>query len=293
MYIYGRAALLNPRIQKPQRDLVLNPIGVDRVHNVNPHRFSCRRELVSPLSIAHLECWLTFDLFDRSFEPLPGRDQPKRDRVQHNYTNGDDRVIECLRVDGVGLREDEDDRDKAYPQHCNGRNRVGELSKMEGSPHKVLAVPESEGNRNTIRDVQPDGRDTVKPGTVKYRPKLGWLISYLVAAANATLLPKLGSPRMKDSVQASQTVLMGDLVLGSTLWKNLCPGIPPSRAKAYIIRELDVMENMLAQGKLSATALHGDVETTHPQKYMHPTTITIKTMAPLWPTVSRKIWVTG
>jgi hypothetical protein len=61
--------------------------------------------------------------------------------------------------------------------------------------------------------------------------------------------PKLGSPRMKDSVQASQTVLMGDLVLGSTLWKNLCPGIPPSRAKAYIMRELDVTENTLMRGK--------------------------------------------
>ena len=72
------------------------------------------------------------------------------------------------------------------------------------------------------------------------------MISYLVAAENATLLPKLGSPKMKDNVQASQTVLMGDLVLASTLWKNLCPGIPPSRAKAYIIRELDVIEKTLA-----------------------------------------------
>ena len=98
---------------------------------------------------------------------------------------------------------------------------------------------------------------------------------------------------MKDNVQASQTVLMGDLVLGSTLWKNLCPGIPSSRAKAYIIRELDVIENVLARDKLSAIKSREDVEVTHPQKYMHPMTITIKTMAPLGPTVSRKIWVTG
>ena len=54
---------------------------------------------------------------------------------------------------------------------------------------------------------------------------------------------------MKDKVQASQTVLMGDLVFGSTLWKNLCPGIPPSRAKAYIMRELDVTENTLVRGE--------------------------------------------
>jgi len=63
---------------------------------------------------------------------------------------------------------------------------------------------------------------------------------------------------MKDNVQASQTVLMGDLVFGSTLWKNLCPGIPPSRAKAYIIRELDVIENTLARcGLLAATKSRG------------------------------------
>jgi hypothetical protein len=65
-----------------------------------------------------------------------------------------------------------------------------------------------------------------------------------VAAENATLLPTLGKPRMKDSVQASQTVRTGLLRLRSTLLKKLCPGIPPSLAKAYIIRELDVIENV-------------------------------------------------
>ena len=37
---------------------------------------------------------------------------------------------------------------------------------------------------------------------------------------------------------------MGDLRLPSTLWKNLCPGIPPSRENAYIMRLLEVMENV-------------------------------------------------
>ena len=37
---------------------------------------------------------------------------------------------------------------------------------------------------------------------------------------------------------------MGDLCLTSTLWKNVCPGIPPSRAKAYIIRLFEVIENV-------------------------------------------------
>jgi hypothetical protein len=40
-------------------------------------------------------------------------------------------------------------------------------------------------------------------------------------------------------------VRMGDLHRLSTLWKNVWPGIPPSRANAYIMRELDVIENVL------------------------------------------------
>lgn len=83
------------------------------------------------------------------------------------------------------------------------------------------------------------------------------IVAIDVAAANATELPKLGSPRMKLRVQASQTVLIGDLRFRSTLWKNLWPGIPPSRAKAYIIRLLDVIENV-------------------PQKNMAPMTIVCK-----------------
>lgn len=88
------------------------------------------------------------------------------------------------------------------------------------------------------------------------------MVAMEVAAAKATELPKLGRPRIKLRVHASQTnatilihgckkvpakdvpVLIGDLRLISTLWKNLCPGIPPSRANAYIIRLLEVIENV-------------------------------------------------
>lgn len=51
---------------------------------------------------------------------------------------------------------------------------------------------------------------------------------------------------------------IGEWYMESTLSKNLCPGIPPSRANAYIIRLLDVMENV-------------------PQKNMAPMTITCVT----------------
>ena len=90
-----------------------------------------------------------------------------------------------------------------------------------------------------------------------YKP----MVAILVAAENATELPRLGKPRKKLRVHASHTmdrsvsqvreegrdytlVRMGDLRLASTLWKNLCPGIPPSRAKAYIMRLLDVTEKV-------------------------------------------------
>lgn len=88
------------------------------------------------------------------------------------------------------------------------------------------------------------------------------MVAMEVAAEKATALPRLGRPRQKLSVQASHTatqepsgkypgylattlpVRTGDLRFASTLWKNVCPGIPPSLANAYIIRLLDVIENV-------------------------------------------------
>ena len=91
-----------------------------------------------------------------------------------------------------------------------------------------------------------------------------------VAAENATELPRLGRPRMKLNVHASQTyhegkqslqhfrfrraeesrwkdepVRIGERHRRSTLCRNLEPGIAPSRLNAYIIRELDVTEKVL------------------------------------------------
>ena len=93
---------------------------------------------------------LTFDLFNRPFEPLPGRNHPKRAGVKHNYANSDDCVVERLRVHGGRLGKDEDDRDEAYPQHGNGCYRIGESSEVEGPSHEVLPVPESKGDRDPI-----------------------------------------------------------------------------------------------------------------------------------------------
>jgi len=93
------------------------------------------------------------------------------------------------------------------------------------------------------------------------------IVAIEVAAANATELPKLGRPRMKLRVHASHTlktkesempeerrvqvhdipVRMGDFHSVLTWAKNLCPGIPPSREKAYIIREFEVIEKVLCR----------------------------------------------
>lgn len=111
-----------------------------------------------------------------------------------------------------------------------------------------------------------------------------------VAAAKATELPREGRERQKARKAASQTVRMGERKRSSTLWKKwgFCHWsvegwyieiegeltIPPSRAKANIIREFDVMEN--------SPQCHTQIIIKH-----------IKITAPSSPNMSSKIWSTG
>ena len=100
------------------------------------------------------------------------------------------------------------------------------------------------------------------------------MVAMDVAAEKATELPRLGRPRMKLNEHASHTsyddegktrkvtftfcrtksrvrkdepVRIGERHRWSTLCRNLEPGIAPSRLKAYIIREFDVTEKVLAE----------------------------------------------
>ena len=96
------------------------------------------------------------------------------------------------------------------------------------------------------------------------------MVAMDVAAEKATELPRLGKPRMKLNVHASHTGTSQDrqkasqrlLILGERMdepvrigerhrWSTLCrylePGMAPSRLKAYIIREFDVIEKVLPQ----------------------------------------------
>jgi len=117
-----------------------------------------------------------------------------------------------------------------------------------------------------------------------------------VAAAKATEEPREGRARQNARKAASQTVRMGERNLSSTLWKKwgwemlVCSlffifvsqierkarklTIPPSLAKANIIREFEVMEK-------------------RPQCHTQIIIKHISTTAPSSPKTSMKIWRTG
>jgi hypothetical protein len=63
----------------------------------------------------------TSDLLDRPRKPLAGAEGPEPKRVGKDDSDGDGRVVECLRADRVELREAEGDRDKADPEHGGDR----------------------------------------------------------------------------------------------------------------------------------------------------------------------------
>lgn len=93
-----------------------------------------------------------------------------------------------------------------------------------------------------------------------------------VAAAKATSDPRDGRERQKERNAPSQMVRMGDLNLLSMCAKNF--GIPPSRAKANIMREFEV--RLKRPAKKTQMIIR--------QK---------RTTAPSGPKTSTKIWSTG
>src|SRR2546423_11529948 len=101
-----------------------------------------------------------------------------------------------------------------------------------------------------------------------YRP----IVAIEVAAKKATVEPRDGTASRKESVAASQMVRMGARKRLSTLWKNF--GSAPSRLKANIIRELDVMEK-------------------RPQCQTQTIIRVMSTIAPFSPKMSMKICRTG
>lgn len=70
--------------------------------------------------------WLTCDLLDRAGKPFPCADHPEAEAVSHHNPHSNDRVVQCLRVHWVLLRQDKCDKDKTYPQDCARGNGAGE-----------------------------------------------------------------------------------------------------------------------------------------------------------------------
>lgn len=98
------------------------------------------------------------------------------------------------------------------------------------------------------------------------------MVAIEVAAAKATEDPREGRDKQNAKKIASQMVRIGERNLSSTLWKKC--GIPPSRAKANIMREFEVTENR--------PQCHTQIMMRH-----------IKTTAPSSPKMSWRIWTTG
>lgn len=98
------------------------------------------------------------------------------------------------------------------------------------------------------------------------------IVAILVAAANATSLPKLGKLKQKLKKAPNQIVRIGELNLLSICAKKL--GIPPSRANANIIREFEVREK-------------------RPAKKTQMIIRQKSTTAPSGPKTSTNIWRTG
>ena len=116
---------------------------------------SCRSGyIVQPLATLFFP-----NLFYGSREPLPRTYKPEADAIHNDDSYGNDGVIECLRINWICLRKNEDNRYAYYPQDGGDGYGEGEWSKMEGTTYEAFSVNNAEGNWYTIRDVETDGRN--------------------------------------------------------------------------------------------------------------------------------------
>ena len=73
----------------------------------------------------------TCHLLDGACEPRASTEEPKPESVGDHNADGDWGMVECLRVDGVELREAENDRYERDPEHGRCRDRVREQTEIE------------------------------------------------------------------------------------------------------------------------------------------------------------------
>ena len=121
----------------------------------------------------------------------------------------------------------------------------------------VLAEGEGEGGELTVRDIESNGgytcsrrerdrasqtRQTQNKAERARQPDCTLSLASRPTSGHFLLFLFFGGGGGGE--QHNIPVRIGDLVFSSTLWKNLWPGMAPSRENAYIIRLLDVIENV-------------------------------------------------
>lgn len=102
---------------------------------------------------------LGLDLANRTVEPALGPKEPRAQTPEADDTDADGGVVERLRVDGVELRQAEDDGDESDPQHSDERHGAGEGAEVEGSADKAGWIDKANEDGETVGNVQADGGD--------------------------------------------------------------------------------------------------------------------------------------
>ena len=110
---------------------------------------SCNTRISTSCTTLHTSRKRTFDLFYGTREPLSGTKEPEADRVHDDDAHGDDRVVQCLRVDGVRGGQDERDGDEDDAADRDHADRDGEYAEMERPTLEVFCVYDAQCNGDT------------------------------------------------------------------------------------------------------------------------------------------------
>src|ERR1700693_6252966 len=96
----------------------------------------------------------------RSLEPVLRGEEPVATRVDQDYGDRKNRVVEGLEcVAGRKLRQAEQDCDEADPDHGDPSDQVAPPTEMPWAPLELLAREQPQKNRDSVGDVEADYRD--------------------------------------------------------------------------------------------------------------------------------------
>lgn len=102
---------------------------------------------------------LRLDLPHGPREPCPRPQEPAAEGPERDDADGDGGVVERLAVDGVELREAEDDGDEGDVEACDGGDGAGQRAQVEGALCEIGRVDEADEDGEAVGDVEADGGD--------------------------------------------------------------------------------------------------------------------------------------